>query len=147
MTWTRVESPSGAKVFFRVERNSLENVIVGHMDLDVALRLQREFDRVREAHGTFRGFHYWSHAPSYDTDYRRSWVEWLTRQNGALVETHFLTSSRLVRMGLAVANIAYPRIQFVVHRHESTYAIARRPYMSDVEMPTPVGSRATHDAR
>src|SRR5262245_32808307 len=94
------------------------------------LSSQQELDALRRAHGEFRGFHYWANAPSYDSDYRQLWMEWLKRQNGALKETHFLTTSPLVKMGLSVANIAYSQIRFGVHGDEASYLDARRPYMS-----------------
>lgn len=137
MKWERFTSPRGTVVFFRTESNCLENVIWGHMDLPVATRLQAEFDALRRAHGEFRGFHYWPHAPSYDSDYRHSWMEWLGKQNGALKETHFFTSSRLVKMGLSVANIAYSQIRFGVHDAADSYLAARQPYMSRVAIPSP----------
>ncbi|APR85698.1 Hypothetical protein A7982_11047 [Minicystis rosea] len=122
---------------FRTEGNCLENVIWGHMDAPIAVRLQREFDALRRAHGEFRGFHHWANAPSYDTDYRQSWMDWLSDQNGALVETHFLTSSRIVKMGLSVANIAYSQIRFGVHENEESYLRARAPYMTRAIIPKP----------
>ena len=135
MAWDHFTSAKGTQVFFRVDGASLENVIYGHMDISVAVRLQAEFDVVERAHGRFVGFHYWLHAPSYDSDYRALWIKWLGEKKGTLEETHFLTRSRMVRMGLAVANIAYSRIEFVTHTDEATYLAARERHMSFAAIP------------
>jgi hypothetical protein len=137
MTWERFVSPRGAIVFLRVEGNCLEDMVWGHMDVNVALRIQQELDVLRHAHGVSRGFHHWANAPTYDTDYRQSWMDWLERQKGNLLEAHFVTQSKFVKLGLSVANMAYSRIKFRVHSEESTYLEARKPYMSDVPMPKP----------
>ncbi len=137
MKWERFVSPRGTTVFNRTDGNCLENVIWGHMDVAIATRLKTEFNALRSAHGEFRGFHYWAHAPNYDSDFRQSWMEWLAQQNGALKETHFLTTSRLVKMGLSVANIAYAQIKFGVHGEEASYVEARDPFMSRVSIPSP----------
>jgi hypothetical protein len=143
MIWERFTTPRGTVVFFRTQQNCLENVIWGHMDTASAVRLQQEFDALREKFGDFRGFHHWANVPNYDTECRVSWVNWLRRQSGALKETHFLTRSPLVRMGLSVANIAFSEIKFVVHSDESAYVEARRPFMSRIAIPTPAyGERA-----
>ena len=137
--WQSFSSAGGATVFFRVEGKALENVIVGHMDAPVAERLMHEFDLVEQAHGSFVGFHSWLNAPTYSTEYRGLWMKWLADKNtsGALKETHFLTSSRIVRMGLTVANIAYPKIRFGIHETEPSYLAARRVFMTDAVTPPP----------
>ena len=56
-------------------------------------------------------------------------------KTGALKETHFLTSSRIVRMGLTVANIAYPKIRFGIHEQAPAYLAARRTFMADATSP------------
>ena len=135
-TWRTFVSPKGSRVFFRVVGHALENVIYGNMDVGIAIRLQSEFDVVERVHGKFVGFHYWHHAPTYDTAYRASWMAWLEQKKGTLKETHFLTKSRIVRMGLAVANIAYSHTTFVVHAEEPSYVEQRRRFMPDAPIPS-----------
>lgn len=139
VAWQTFSSAGGATCFFRVEGRALENVIVGHMDAPVAERLMHEFDLVERAHGTFVGFHSWLQAPTYSTEYRGLWMKWLAdkNQSGSLTETHFLTASRIVRMGLTVANIAYPKIRFGIHETEPSYLAARRVFMTDATTPPP----------
>lgn len=129
---------SSTSVWFRVQGSALENVIVGHMDAPVAERLMHEFDLVEAAHGSFVGFHSWLEAPTYSTEFRGLWMKWLAEKNktGALKETHFLTSSRIVRMGLTVANIAYPKIRFGIHEHTADYVAARGAFMTSATPPS-----------
>ncbi|MEZ4222114.1 MAG: hypothetical protein R3B13_14360 [Polyangiaceae bacterium] len=134
--WNYFRTPIGTRVFYRVEGYCLEDVIFGHMDPPIAVRLQAEFNAIEREHGKFAGFHQWLDAPTYDSHYRTLWTNWLGSKRDTLVEAHFLTASRMVRMGLSVANIAYPRIRFGVHAKLEDYLTARRRLMSDCALPT-----------
>ncbi|MEO6950556.1 MAG: hypothetical protein ABI321_01985 [Polyangia bacterium] len=133
--WRSFTSPAGTHVYFRVEGACLENIIVGNHDAACARALQREYDIVEARHQQFVGFHYWMHAPTYDTESRVLWMNWLRTKNGTLKETHFAARSRIVKMGLAVANLAYSNTTFVVHGDDASYLAARKKHMSDLAFP------------
>lgn len=130
-------SSGPTRVAFRIEGNALENVIVGHMDGPVAARLIHEFDGIVAVHGSCIGLHWWWDAPTYTSEYRALWMDWLARQSreGLPLETHFFTSSRIVRMGLAVANVAYAKIRFGIYDNEADYIALRRRFMKDAAPP------------
>lgn len=70
---------------------------------DVFLRYGER--RVREASGPLRVFHDWFEMTAYDTDARKALTDWSVAHRRDYVEVHIGLASKIVAMGINVANI------------------------------------------
>lgn len=108
--------------------------ISGHADLDCALHLMRAFDRIATITiGPLDVFHDWELVTGYDSVVRQELVRW-TDENEKPGEVHILVKSRLVAMGVSVANAALggklvvysDRVKFENTRSEMTMRKRRK---------------------
>jgi hypothetical protein len=121
------------RVWWRTHGHAAESVMVGNMSLEAAQHLQGQLDALIGMSPDVVGFHDWFDAPTYDTVSRISWQKWLSGKKFA--GAHFLTSSRLMRMGIIVANLAYPGVRFAVHATRAEYEVARSAFLPPARRP------------
>jgi hypothetical protein len=80
--------------------------VSGHADLDCALHLMRAFDRIAAITlGALDAFHDWEAVTGYESIVRQELARWSEVHEKA-GEVHVLVRSRLVAMGVSVANVA-----------------------------------------
>lgn len=80
--------------------------VSGHADLDCALHVMRAFDRLAALTlGDLEVFHDWEHVTGYDSIVRQEFVRW-AQEHPKQGDAHILVKSRLVAMGVSVANVA-----------------------------------------
>ncbi|MDC3952901.1 hypothetical protein [Polyangium jinanense] len=80
--------------------------VSGHADLDCALHVMRAFDRLAALTlGDIEVFHDWEHVTGYDSIVRQEFVRW-AQEHPKQGEAHILVKSRIVAMGVSVANVA-----------------------------------------
>jgi hypothetical protein len=101
-----------------------ELVAVGSLDGEVAHWSQRLFDVVA-ARGPMIGFFDWERVGTYDSSFRLRWQLWLDRQRSVVRAAHFLTAIRSLRMGVTVANLVVPTVEFVLHDRRASYVHER----------------------
>ncbi|MEO0325147.1 MAG: hypothetical protein AAF447_19465 [Myxococcota bacterium] len=89
----------------------------GRLSLEVARRIL-EFTEGRRTPG-LAAFHDWWGVESYDTKARYLLTKWVVTNRQAIREAHVLSRSRLVRMGVSVANISVAGIGVLHDGHES----------------------------
>jgi hypothetical protein len=122
------------RVWWRSEGGVAETVIVGNMVRAAAEYLSGKFDRLMAEQGYAIGFHDWMDAPTYESASRALWQKWLaSKQN--IRSVSILTTSRIMRMGIAVANLAYPTVKFKVYSDRQEYERARAKLMRSVPRP------------
>lgn len=131
--WTEAEI-DGASAWTRAEPGAFENVVRGHMTEALALYLQDRVDEALRPDTPLHVFHDWLEAPTYDSSYRSSWMAWLKERSG-IASVTFLADSKMLWMGIKVANIAYPAVDFHIFRQRPEYRVARSRFMADVGDP------------
>lgn len=76
------------------------------MDLSAALFLESAFEQTLQASGTrLRVFHDWAKITGYDTEARIHYTNWSQPLIAQVDAVHILFESRLVAMGVSVANL------------------------------------------
>jgi len=78
----------------------------GRMQLGHAEAWMRLGDRMVATGLPFAGFHDWTEMESYDSETRRLLTDWSLAHRAQFIEVHLAVRSRLVRMGVTVANLA-----------------------------------------
>jgi hypothetical protein len=101
-----------------------ELAAVGSLDCEVAEWSQRLFDIVA-ARGPMIGLFDWERVGNYDSSFRLRWQLWLDRRRSVVRAAHFLTAIRSLRMGVTVANLIVPTVEFVLHDRRSSYLTER----------------------
>ncbi len=98
--------------------------VSGHTDLDCALHLMRAFDRIGAiTMGSLDVFHDWEAVTGYDSIVRQELVRW-SEENEKSGEVHVLVKSRLVAMGVSVANAALGG-KLVIYSDRAKFEAAR----------------------
>lgn len=105
---------SSGRLWIRSSGTAIEAVVDGYLDLALNAAYMHAFDEAMSDFPRRVGFHDWEHLHGYDPRAREAWQRWLPPRGDTLDEVTFLTRRRLIRMGIVVANLAYPRIQFRV---------------------------------
>jgi hypothetical protein len=77
----------------------------GHIDADLVAVMIETGNEVVRQHGRLVGFHRWWGVTTYEPEARVRLTEWGYRIRRDVERVHFLVSSKLVRMGIAVASI------------------------------------------
>jgi hypothetical protein len=95
--------------------------IVGHGHRDFARPILEEFDRLRAAGGAIHVFGDLERLPNYDSELRINATEHFRAHLVSMASLHVLVKSRLVAMGVAVANLA-------LHGLVTTHA-TREPFL------------------
>lgn len=127
---------ASGRLWIRSQGTAIEAVVEGHLDMALNAAYLTAFDEAMETQPRRVGFHDWDHLHGYDPRAREAWQRWLSTRSDTLAEVTFLARRRLVRMGIVVANLAYPRVQFRVcaslaeylHRSDRWLPRAARPY-------------------
>lgn len=132
--WSTTTLPE-CTVWWRSHEGALESVVAGRLTAEGSRLLAKCCDDVIERSTTPIAFHDWSQVASYEIAARSTWQRWLGQQT-RIEAVHFLAGSTLLSMGLAVANLAYPRIRFDVHRPPESYRRARDLVMPPAPRPT-----------
>lgn len=101
----RIERPAGVMVLYAPSAPLLYSRIEGRVDDEVLGPLRRACD-----HAVSRGpawfFNDWELLEHYTTRGRLEITQWALRHRARIVESHVLVRSRLVAMGVGVANLA-----------------------------------------
>lgn len=90
-------------------------VFAGHGSIEVAEALIGYFERVIERHGGIVIFDDWDEAKGYDSEVRFRLTEWTKANFDVLRATTVLVRSKILAMGLSVANLALRRPVTVLH--------------------------------
>lgn len=87
-------------------RGVLCTQVSGRIDLTGALCLENAFEQTLQASGTrLRVFHDWAQVTGYETEARIHYTDWSKPLMPQVLSIHILFESRLVAMGLSVANL------------------------------------------
>jgi hypothetical protein len=78
----------------------------GYACLPMADAIIERLDAEIATHGTILVFDDWEEATGYDSAVRLKLTEWTRQHSGQVLETHVLLRSKLIAMGMAVANLA-----------------------------------------
>ncbi|MFO0694563.1 MAG: hypothetical protein U0230_13465 [Polyangiales bacterium] len=79
---------------------------IGHATPEVVEPITSRLERAVAQHGTLRVFDDWEEATGYESEVRVRLTEWTKRHREAIPLTHILVRSKLLAMGLSVANLA-----------------------------------------
>jgi hypothetical protein len=117
-------------------RGALEICIRGHCSADVVPHIVERADSVLRQAGRMQLFYDLADMPSYDSSLRVLCVEWMRVNLGAIVSIDVLGRSKLVAMGVAVANIVLrDRITLYKEREgKYTEAIRRAGFAEAVSL-------------
>ena len=113
---------------------AIETIVTGRMDKGLALFMAAACTEIIAKRGSVVGCHDWFGAPDYDPDYRKVWTDWLLKYRKSVTAIHVLTTSRFVRMGLNVADLAiggglFGTGMLHVYSARSEYEVARNKAM------------------
>ena len=78
----------------------------GHLEVPLARRITLSVDQLLNAGHRPHVFNDWEHMSGYDSPARVLLTEWALRQRTHFASVHLLLGSRLVAMGVSVANLA-----------------------------------------
>lgn len=82
----------------------------GHLDVAIGdFMLDFMEQRLATTDRCFQAFHDWSEVETYDTMARLRLTAWIAERRDRFEAIHVLSGSRLVSMGIAVANLALDR--------------------------------------
>lgn len=98
--------------------------VVGYLRGEDARAFAAYGDRIIDRYGKLRGFHDWTAVMGYSNECRLAVTEWSVRRLSQLEEVHIALHSPMVRMAVAVANIAL-RGRVTIHGSTETLAAAR----------------------
>ena len=89
--------------------------VSGHMDLEHASLFEAYgADRVRLSGGGLHVFHDWLTMTGYESECRQRLTRWSVKHLDAYAEVHLAVRSKIVAMGVQVANIA---LRGLIHVH------------------------------
>ena len=121
----RIESPRGTVVFSEPAPGVLVVRIVGHVTIEAAnaaISLRRKALRATPAIHLFD--HAWD-ATGYDSEVRLTLTAWAKENADRIESHHLLLRSKILAMGVSVANIAL-RNRLTVHTSEESFATVLR---------------------
>lgn len=107
-------------------RGGLEISVSGHGGSDLIELPTRRGDVVLRASGQLSLFFDLGEMPSYDSAMRVRWTEWVLQRKSSVNCLHVVARSKLVTMGVAVANLALDGLITSHTRREGTYVAALR---------------------
>jgi hypothetical protein len=94
-------------------------VFAGHGSMEVAEALIEYFERMIERYGSIAIFDDWEAAQGYDSEVRICLTDWTKRHFDSLRTTTVLVRSKILAMGLSVANLALRRPVTVTNDRKS----------------------------
>jgi hypothetical protein len=106
--------------------------VSGQADMDCALHIMRAFDWLASmTKSRLDVFHDWEAVTGYGTEVRQELTRWALENPGRTESVHVLVGSRIVAMGVTVANVALGGIVTAHHERAKfeklrTETIARR---------------------
>lgn len=103
-------------------------------DAHVDLFLAYSEDRIRVASGKLTVFHDWLEMTGYDPSCRRRITQWTVSNLSHFSEVHVALRSKLVAMGVQVANIALGGL-VKTHRSRASLEEAVRDVVGEAEPP------------
>jgi len=119
----RIEDPRQARTergelrIYASSRAAYGTEFTGHLeDRHVDLFLAYSEDRIRLASGKLAVFHDWLEMTGYDSSCRKRITEWTVKNLAHYAEVHVALRSKIVAMGVQVANIA---LGGLVHTHKN----------------------------
>jgi hypothetical protein len=93
----RLENPATAVIHTRVG---------GHADLECVKEFWDYFEKVAATQSPIENFHDWADVEGYDPEVRQRYMQWSRTHRAEIHGAHILVRSRLVVMGVTVANLA-----------------------------------------
>jgi hypothetical protein len=100
-------TPSGKLRAWALAPNVFATQGEGHMTDDHCAFIEDYSEaRIREYHGTLYVFHDWMEMTGYDTKTRLRLTAWAVAHRKAYEEVHVAARSRIIAMGVHVANLA-----------------------------------------
>jgi hypothetical protein len=102
----RVELPQGGFTHRTVAPRVAEYKVWGHFDVELADRLLAVIERDVARETRCVAFHDWSEMEDYETRARLRLTSWVIKNRQRYDAIHILSSSRLVGMGVTVANLS-----------------------------------------
>jgi hypothetical protein len=107
----------------------------GHMDKTLVMHIADAGNECVRRHQRLLGFHEWSGVRSYDSDARAKLTDWGMRIRKEVDRVHFLVSSKILRMGIAVASIVLVGM-LVAHDDPAEFERLVREAVTKAKMPT-----------
>lgn len=111
--------------------------VMGHADLECVHHLMRAFDRVASlTPDRVEAFHDWERISGYDAEVRPVYTRWSQGHPERIGALHILVRSRIVAMGITVANVALGGVM-TAHNDRAEFekvraeAILRRRRLAD----------------
>jgi len=109
----RIESARGSIAYWELGRAVYLTEVRGFMTHDMAELIIERADPMYRSGGTVYGFHNWFGMENYESACRVDLTAWVLRRR-AQTALHIGLTSRLVAMGVAVANLA---LGSLIHVH------------------------------
>jgi hypothetical protein len=97
----------------------------GHIDGAIAAHFIEAGNAVIQRDGKLAGFHDWAEVNTYDSAARSRLTSWGHDVRASVREVHFLTASKILSMGIAVASILL-RDMLTAHRDRAEFESALR---------------------
>jgi hypothetical protein len=101
----RISTQSGALSYWEITSKIYATEVTGHMTPEMARLIIERGEQLYLSTGTVSGFHNWLQMTGYDPACRIELTAWVLRHKPASV-VHIGVTSRLVAMGVTVANLA-----------------------------------------
>lgn len=105
----RIESARGSIGYWELRRDVYATEVRGYMTRDMAALIIARVDALYALGGKVYGFHNWFAMDNYESSCRVDLTAWVLH-NRAQSVLHIGVASRLVAMGVAVANVALGRL-------------------------------------
>jgi len=136
--WRLLGATERNQIWVRTQGPFLETIARGWLDLEPSQGIGAVGDRLIREFGFCDGFHDWWDVTGYDHAVRSWWEGWLqTVPRGGIRGATFLVRSRIVSMGLTLANLKYRDISFRACRDRAVYDGMRDEKMIGSRPPAP----------
>jgi hypothetical protein len=119
----RVEQPRGSAVFYEPAPGVLLLRVQGHIPMEAAAAAIQLRDKSLRARANIHLFDDAWEATSYDSAARLALTEWAKQNASRIGSHHLLLRSKILAMGVSVANLAL-RQQIAVHTAPEAFAKA-----------------------
>ncbi len=118
-----VTTPRGEVRAYALTPRVYVTVATGHLEAPGAqLIVDYGNDRIRAATGKLYVFHDWLDMTGYESSCRQQLTAWTAETRGSLAELHIAFRSKLVAMGVQVANLA---LGGLIRMHEDRSSLER----------------------
>jgi hypothetical protein len=111
------EEERGRLQVFLPHQDLCVSVVHGYLSLAMARRWIDVLDRQFRWGARFDTFHDWDAMDGYDSSARQALTSWVVGSLGNIRSAHFLVRDRIVRMGVASANVATSFAGLRMHIH------------------------------